>query len=158
MELSRDDRGLAEISIGYPTRKSSQKLTRQETDKQEQESKYTCVRCRRVFSAPIGKTNHIKHPECQNVDQEETFGGKCRECDRIFRGPADLKQHQQYICADLRRTMPTQNNQDEANREAEGPEKRKRQGMYETANPGETEAEAIKATRSSEMKETTTNS
>ena len=83
-----------------------------------------------------------KHPECHNVSQKETLGGKCRECDRTFRGRSDLKQRHQYICADLRRSMPGQSDPNETDREEAGPEGRKQHGSRETANPGqEDEAE-----------------
>ena len=73
--------------------------------------------------------------------------------------PSDLKKHQKYICADMRRTMPTQkgqNSPNETNREEAGSDERKQQGSYETSKPGPTAAEAIRAPTSSEMKETIT--
>ena len=79
---------IAEIMPEYPTRKSSQELTRHETEQKEQERKYTCLQCRLVFSAPIGKTNNIKHPGYQNVNQKETFGGNAENATEL---PDDLQ-------------------------------------------------------------------
>ena len=57
------------------------------------------------------KTSHVKKiPGGQQVHQRATFGNKCQDCHRTFSAPADLRRHQQYICADIRQITPTQNN------------------------------------------------
>ena len=54
MKLNRVGRKQkAEIMPEYPPKKSSRELTRQEGEHQEQKRKYACLRCRRLFSAPI---------------------------------------------------------------------------------------------------------
>ena len=108
MDLIRDDRKqLAELTIEYPPKKKPT-TPQQEGALPEQRRKFTRINCRRPFSAPIGKTNHIKQSrECQNVGRRETFG-KCQDCGRTFKEPVNLRQHRQFVFAGIRKTMPTQ--------------------------------------------------
>ena len=68
-------------------------------------------------------------PECRQVHREEGPESKCRECLRGFRGPAELREHRQYVCADQSRNapMPENANQENAHQEIESDRKRHRQ-------------------------------
>ena len=87
-----------------PHGKSSQELAQQEETPLGQKRKYTCHNCSRPFSSTIGKFDHIKqHPEFQNVRQQDTFGNKRNDCNRAYKEPGNLWEHQQFVCADLRK-------------------------------------------------------
>ena len=110
MELNRGDRKkLAELMLEYRPNENSQELAQQEETPPEQKWKYTCPNCNRPFSSTMGKFNHIRRrPDCQNVSQIETFGNKRNDCGRTFDAPVHLWGHRKYICADVQKTMPTQ--------------------------------------------------
>ena len=138
MELNRDDRKkLVEIMLEYPPGRRSQEQTGRETDQQDQKRKYTCLNCKRTFSAPTGKRNHVKRNHaCRQVHQKETFGGRCQDRNRTFRAPSELRQNQLYICADLKRPNPTQSTPDGATGEEEAEGQQESRGEIETRAGG----------------------
>ena len=71
--------------------------------------RFTCLNCNRPFISTIGKFNHIRrYPECRNANQQETFENKRNRCSRTFEAPVNVREHQKFVCADLRKTPPTQ--------------------------------------------------
>ena len=132
-ELSRDGRKqLAELARDYP-QKSRQELTQTRRNATRTKREFTRLNCSRTFSSTIGKTNHIKQiPECKNVSQREAFGNKCRDCSRTLKEPVNLREHRQFVCADIRKTMPTQT---KAKKRGNGEEKEE-ETEEPTAGPG----------------------
>ena len=102
------------------TRKSSQELTRQE----EARKKEVYMPTLQTWLQRADRKNqpYLKHPEYQNVRKRVIFENRCRECDRICRWPVGRRQNQQFVCADIQKTMPAQGNPKETKKEGTEPE------------------------------------
>ena len=113
MDPGREERKkLAELTIEHPPNKSSQALAQQEETPPGQKKEIYMHQLQPTLQLNDRKVQpHHTIPRMPKCEPSETVGNKCKDCGRPFEAPVNLKEHQKFVRADLRTTMPTQENQ-----------------------------------------------
>ena len=69
---------------------------------------YTCQKCKKSIRRDNGKNNPPRtQSEVQRSTTSRKFENRCRDCNRDFRNPIELKEHRNYICTQRKKKRTT---------------------------------------------------